>query len=108
MRSDDPDPTRVPDQAALQSSRRGLWLVSAGVLTGVTVVVFAMTAVLDPALSTIGIALVVGLYGAMIVVAVSIRADRRRNLAFAVLMLSIVIVGVGLLLGHVLQQSAGG
>lgn len=101
-----PDPTRIGDQPALTTARRRLWLVTAGVLAAVSIGVFVWTAPLGVAIATTGIAAVVVLYAAMIVIAVQVAGARRRNLAFAVVTLTMVAVVLGLLLVQVAAQTA--
>lgn len=79
-------PTRVREQVPLEAERRRYWLVPAGVLAIVAVVIFSLTTSLNPPIGLTGIILTTAFYGAMLVCAVSVRAIKTRNLAFVWLM----------------------
>ncbi|QIG39870.1 hypothetical protein G5T42_10550 [Microbacterium sp. 4R-513] len=79
-------PTRVREQPALDTEKRRQWLVPAGILAAVAILVFALTASLNPPIGLTGIILVCAFYGAMLVCAMTVDSVKTRNLAFAWLM----------------------
>lgn len=98
-----PDPTQIRNQPAFWSASRGRWLIPAGLLGVVAVIMLAMTLSLQILIPWGGILLTVGLYLVMVACAVWMRDVHRRNIAFAWLMgamafvpvLALVLITVG-------------
>ena len=88
------DPTLVRNQPALRSARRRIWLIPAAILAAIGVAMLAATLTIAMVAPIVGIALIVGLYAAMCLVADSVRDARRRNIAFAWLMVGLAVVPV--------------
>jgi len=80
------DATDLTNQAALQSGAASRWLVPAGVLAGVAVVLFAIAFTLQIPIPAIGIVYVAGLWLAMLFVARRTSQIRARNRRLAWLM----------------------
>ena len=93
-----PDPTRVRAQPALQTGRRRDWLVPAGGLAAVALVIFFLALELNPAIAITGLVLVVAFYGAMLVCAATVANTKNRNLAFAWLLGGMAVASALLLL----------
>jgi len=91
-------PTRVREQAPLEAERRRYWLVPAGILATVAVVIFALTTSLNPPIGLTGIILTAAFYGAMLVCGMTVASVKNRNLAFAWLMGAMSISSTLLLL----------
>lgn len=91
-------PSRVREQAVPDSDRRRYWLVPGGILATVAVLIFALTASLNPPIGLTGIILTCAFYGAMVVCAMTVDTVRTRNLAFAWLMGAMSVSSTVLLL----------
>ncbi|MFH8249199.1 hypothetical protein ACH3VR_02370 [Microbacterium sp. B2969] len=95
------EPPPVQPQAALQTPRRRRWLVPAGVLAIVAVVLFVLAFALNPPIAVTGIVLVALFYTAMLVCAVAVERPHMRNVAFAWLVGGMAVAS-GLLLLFIL------
>jgi len=103
----DQDPTLVRNQPALRTPRRRRWLVPGGVLAAVAIGMLAATLQLERALPMIGIILVVAIYLAMLIVAVAVHQPRRRDAAFAWLMVAMTLAALVVLALVVLREWSG-
>lgn len=95
---DDRDPTLVRNQAALGASGATRWLVPAGILGAIAIVLFAFSIPIVPALAWIGIALQIALFASMCAAAALAAAGRYRSFLFAWLMLGMAVSALVLLL----------
>jgi len=82
----------IRNQPALRGGTRRRWLLPAGLLGAVAIVMLGMTLSLQILIPWAGIILTVGLYVIMLACAIWVRDVRRRNLAFAWLMGAIAFV----------------
>jgi hypothetical protein len=102
--TDGTDPTRVRDQPAIRSGRRRRWLVPAGLLAGVTIAFLVAALGMQTVVPVVGIAATALLYLAMVVVAVTGRPVRSRNVALAGLMALLAAAALGSLLALLLTE----
>jgi hydrogenase/urease accessory protein HupE len=104
--TDGTDPTRVRDQPAIRSGRRRRWLVPAGLLAAVTIAFLVAALGMQTVVPVVGIAATALLYLAMVVVAVTGRPVRSRNVALAGLMALLAAAALGSLLALLLTELA--
>lgn len=98
---DDPnqDPTRVRNQPALGANAGAArWLIPAGIMGAVAVVLFALAIPIAPAVAWVGVALQVGLYVAMCVTAGVVGPGRYRSFTFAWLTIAMAASALVLLI----------
>ena len=88
------DPTRVTSQPALTTERPRWWYLWGGLFAAVSVAVLLWLLARQPVVAIVGVALVVLLYAAMLVVGMTIRPAGTRNLTFAWLMGTMALAAV--------------
>lgn len=93
------NPTDLSNQPALRNAKPTRWLVTAGIMAAVAVVLFAFSLELQIALPVIGIVFAVVMWIVMFIVARSVHQARRRNLTLAWLMIALALGSLLIIMG---------